>query len=172
MTMNNAIFSLLFSALFVLSCSSKSESGTSGGIKESGAGQNHLSMKINGVYWVADHDVFGAFHPKGYNNAIIIAGSKGPKDSNEQAFNINLYNAGGAGTYHLVTGNPDLHVAQISNWSTENFLCGSSMGFDLRVLVTSASTQPDLVEATFEGKLICNTGEELQVTEGKFYYHE
>ena len=38
---------------------------------------NYLSMKINGVEWKADHGVFGAFHPQGYNKVIIIAGDAG-----------------------------------------------------------------------------------------------
>ena len=170
---------LFFTALFtllILSCSSKSESGTAEGTTAQAsthdATANHLSLKINGVEWVADHDVFGAFHPKGYNKAIIIAGSKGPKDKNEQAFNINIYNADGPGTFSYKHGNPDLSVAQMGNWNPENFICGSMMGHEMRVKVTKVSTKPDVVEATFEGELTCNTGEVLKITEGKFYYHE
>ena len=134
--------------------------------------KNVLSMKINGVEWVADHDVVGAFHPKGYNKLIMIAGKKGSKDKGEQFFNINIYNTDGPGTYNFKHGNPDLSEAQMGNWSPETFLCGSMMGFDMRVKATTASTKPDVIEATFEGEMTCNSGEVFKITEGKFYYHE
>lgn len=166
-----AIFTLL-----ILSCSSKNEPTATGETtaqaSTASTKENHLSLKINGVEWVADHDIFGAFHPKGYNKAIIIAGSKGPKDKNEQAFNINIYNTDGPGIFSFKDGNPELSVAQMGNWSPDKFICGSMMGFDMRVKVTTASTKPDVVEATFEGELTCNTGEVMKVTDGRFYYHE
>ncbi len=168
-------FSAIF-ALLILACSSKNESNTVGTSSVQAAAstgkENYLSMKINGVEWKADHDVFGAFHPKGYNKVIIIAGGKGPKDATEQAFNINIYNTDGPGDFNFKAGNPDLSVAQMAIWNAENFICGSMMGHDMRVKVTTASTKPDVVEATFEGELTCNTGEVLKITDGKFYYHE
>jgi len=135
-------------------------------------GKNYLTLKINGVDWTADNDIFGAFHPKGYNNAIIIAGSKGKKDKNEQTLNINLYNTSGPGTFNIVDGNKDFNVAQLGNLTADNYLCGSIMGFDMKVIVTKASSTPDIVEATFEGKMTCSSGEILNITNGKFYYHE
>jgi len=129
-------------------------------------------MKINGKDWIADNDIFGAIHPKGYNNAIIIAGGKGKKDKNEQTFNINLYNTNGPGTFNFANGNKDLNVAQLGNLSADNYLCGSMMGFDIKVIVTKASSNPDIVEATFEGKMTCPSGETLHITDGNFYYHE
>ncbi len=174
--MKKISISLVIFILLILSCSSKNEAGTSGGssAKSSSAStmENHLSLKINGVEWVADHDIFGAFHPKGYNKAIIISGSKGPKNKDEQAFNINIYNTEGPGTFSFKYGNPDLSVAQMGNWNLETFICGSMMGFDMRVKVVTASTNPDVLEVTFEGELTCNTGDVMKVTEGKFYYHE
>ena len=162
--------------LLILSCSSKSQSSTIGEsiakVPTASAVENHLSMKINGVEWVADHGIFGAFHPKGYNKAIIIGGSKGPKNENEQVFDINLYNTNGPGTYNFQDGNNDLSVAQMANWSTETFLCGSMMGHNMRVKVTTASTMPDVIEASFEGELTCNSGEVFHLTDGTFYYHE
>jgi hypothetical protein len=170
---------LFFSALIpilILACNGKPEPGTAaapGGkpIGEVSTG-NYLSMKINGVEWKADNDLFGAFHPKGYNKAIIISGSKGPKNKDEQTFNINLYNTEGPGTYQFKTGNPDLNVAQLGNLSPANYMYGNVMGFDMTVKVTKASTNPDIIEATFEGSLNGNAGDVLKVTEGKFYYHE
>ncbi|MEY4484339.1 MAG: hypothetical protein RL693_1791 [Verrucomicrobiota bacterium] len=135
-------------------------------------GVNQLSMRLNGVEWIADHNLFGAFHPAGYNKAILIAGSKGPKDKNEQAFNINLFNADGPGTYQIKSGNADLSVAQIANLSPENFMYGSIMGFDLTVKVLKASTADKVIEAQFEGTVTGNAGDTLKVTDGRFIYHE
>jgi len=173
---NRISISFAIFVLLILSCSSKNEAVTSGETTAQASTaitkENHLSLKINGVEWVADHDVFGAFHPKGYNKAIIIAGSKGPKNKDEQAFNINIYNTDGPGTFNFEHGNPDLSVAQMGNWNPETFICGSMMGHNMKVKVITASTKPDVIEASFEGELTCNTGEVMKVTDGKFYYHE
>lgn len=169
-------FCSAFFTLLLLSCNSKSGTDATGETTaQASTGsttENHLSMKINGVEWVADHDVFGAFHPNGYNKVIMIAGNKGPKDRSEQVFNINIYNTEGPATYNFKDGNTDLSVAQLANWSTETFLCGSMMGHSMKVIVTAASTKPDIIEATFEGEMTCNTDEIFKVTDGKFYYHE
>ena len=159
--------------LTVISCSNSHKSTANNQNMEiSSIGENYLTMKINGVGWTADNDIFGAFHPKGYDKAIIIAGSKGKKDKNEQTFNINLYNTNGPGTFNFVNGNKDFNVAQLANLSADNYLCGSMLGFDMKVVVTKASTGPDIIEASFEGKMTCSSGEVLNITNGKFYYHE
>lgn len=134
--------------------------------------QNVLKMNVNGQRWESDHDVFGAFHPKGYEKAIIIAGGKGEKDASEQAFNLNLYFADGVGKYHLVTGNEEKSVVQMGNWSSEAFLCGSMMGFEFDVDIKKASKNPTIIEAVFEGKMMCNNEFNLEVTNGYFYYQE
>jgi len=38
--------------------------------------------------------------------------------------------------------------------------------------VTAASENPTHIEATFEGELTGNAGDELKITEGKFQYHD
>ncbi len=168
--------SLVLSVLLILSCNDKSGSSTIGeSITKASvvtSVENHLRMKINGAEWVADHGIFGAFHPKGYNKAIIIGGSKGPKNESEQVFDINIYNTEGPGTYNFHDGNPELSAAQMANWSTETFLCGSMMGHNMHVNVSKASTNPAVIEATFEGNLTCNSGEVFHLTDGTFYYHE
>ena len=175
--MNNKL--ILFSAflfLQILACGSKpateNAENTSVTASPTSSDVNALTMKINGVEWKADNSIFGAFHPKGYNKAIIISGSKGPKNKDEQPFNINLYNVDGPGTYQIQAGNADLNVAQLANLSPQNYLYGSMMGFNLKVVITKASTGPDEIEATFEGELTGNAGDVLKITEGKFYYHE
>ncbi|CAN5799112.1 hypothetical protein BH11VER1_BH11VER1_02450 [soil metagenome] len=148
----------------------EAESAAKSGVKKEEV--NQLSMRLNGVEWIADHNLFGAFHPVGFNKAILIAGSKGPKDKSEQAFNINLYNADGPGTYQIKSGNADLSVAQMANLSPENFMYGSMMGFDLTVKVLQASKGDKVIEAHFEGTVTGNAGDTIKVTDGRFIYHE
>ena len=74
--------------LALISCSKSNEEKTV--LPNSTSGKNYLTMKINGVEWKADNKIFGAFHPKGYDDAIIISGSKGPENKDEQIFNLNF----------------------------------------------------------------------------------
>lgn len=131
---------------------------------------NFLSMKLDGKLWEADNGIFGAFHPKGYNKAVIIAGSKGPKNKDEVVFNINLYNIDEEGTYTIKTNDPNNSVAQIANMSKDEFLCGSMMGYDLTINLKKCSDNPTIIEASFEGEISCNTERKIKITEGKFYY--
>ena len=101
-------------------------------------------MKINGQEWSADHDVFGAFHPKGYDKVIIIAGASGKKDKTEKTFNINIYQTDGPGQFSFTQGN--------------------------KALSTKATSSEG--EATFSGTLTCASGQAMVITDGKFYYHE
>ncbi|MBP6022400.1 hypothetical protein [Ferruginibacter sp.] len=173
--MNKHFLLLLYGVVLLFSCNSTATQNAAEPItvaEEKSIAVNYLSMKINGKEWKADSEIFGAFHPKGYNNAIIISGSKGPNDKTEQSFNINLYNTNGIGTYDLVSGNKDLNVVQLGNLSTENYLYGSVLGFSFHVNVTKASQNPATLEATFEGTLTGNAGDSIKITDGKFYYYE
>ena len=175
--MNRALFSpIILWLLLLIACGNNSDqaggTATAASTPGKSAAGNYLSMKINGVEWKADHNIFGAFHPKGYNKVIMISGSKGPKDKNEQPFNLNIYNTDGPGVYQFKDGNPDLSVAQLANMSPENYLYGSMLGFNMKVNVTKASSNPDEIEASFEGELSGNAGIVLKITEGKFYFHE
>lgn len=159
-------------ALFV-SASCNSETKNEPGKTSNPPSANYLSMKINGKVWQGNQEIFGAFHPKGYNNAILISGERFEKDdSQEQNFNINLYNASGAGEFTFENGNADNNVVQLSNVSEQNYMYGSMMGFNMRVNILKANANPVLIEATFEGELKGNSGDKLTITEGKFYYHE
>jgi hypothetical protein len=133
---------------------------------------NFLSMKVNGVAWVADHEITGIFHPKGYNNAIIIAGSKGLNDKAEQTFNLNLYNAGGTGIFDFAGGNKDNSEVQLANLSNEHYLYGNVLGFSFHAQIIKAGNNPTELEASFEGVLTGNAGDAVKITDGKFYYHE
>jgi len=161
-----AIFALFFA------CGTKNSPDVAASASKNNGGSNYLSMKINGVEWKADHDISGAFHPKGYNKLIMIAGAKGPKSAGEQTFNINIYNTEGPGIFQFKDGNTDLSVAQLANLTPDKFLYGSMMGFDMKVVVKTATTKPDVVDATFEGTMTSNAGDVIKITEGKFYYHE
>ncbi|MBK8056013.1 MAG: hypothetical protein IPK35_22780 [Saprospiraceae bacterium] len=157
--------------LTFVSCSnSQKSSDNNQASKPSSIGKNFLTMKINGQVWSADHDVFGAFHPKGYDKVIIIAGATGKKDKTEKTFNINIYQTDGPGQFSFAQGNKALSVAQIGNWSEQDYICGSMMGFDMKVSVTKANNSE--VEATFSGTLTCSSGQTMVITDGKFYYHE
>jgi hypothetical protein len=167
---------LLAWVLFLASCGSNTDSSNGKAAAneklKSSASKNYLSMKIDGVEWVADNSIFAAFHPKGYNNAIMIAGSKGPKNKDEQLFSLNLFNTTGAAVYEIKEGGADLNVAQLANLSPEHYLYGSLLGFNMKINVSRASTNPDIIEATFEGELTGNASDKIRITEGKFYFHE
>lgn len=135
---------------------------------------NYLTMKINGKVWTADNGIFGAFHPNGYNNAIIISGNLG-QGATQQSFTINMYNTTGPATYafaNMPTG-VDRNVAQLGGVSAQNYLYGGLPGiYNITVTVSKATKTPSLVEATFEGTLTGVKGDVLTITEGKFYYQE
>ena len=124
--------------VILTSCSSCSKD------KKATTGKNHLSFKIDGVYWESDEsEVFGSYH---FSDAlgpklINIAGAKGTGAA-QQAFNINLYNTDAEGSY----------TVNVPNGST-------------------ASTY-QIVEATFSGTMQCVEGNIVSITEGKFSYHE
>lgn len=165
-------------ALCILtSCDSRPASGTGTGSpandNREAKGNSQLSFKINGIEWKADSGIFGAFHPPGYNKAILIGGNKGSGKTQEQAFNINLYNTAGPGTYHIRSGNPDFSTAQmLDSRKPDTPMYGGQMDFDITVVVTKASNSPTIVEATFEGTLTANPGDVLAISGGKFAYHE
>lgn len=133
---------------------------------------NHLSMYIDGIEWTADHGLFGAFHPPGYERALLIAGARGAKDRNEQTMNINLFGINGPGQYVIRNGDPAGSVAQMMNYSPERFISGSMMGYDLIVEVSVAQTNPAHLEATFSGSLTGNDDVIMQIRDGRFSYRE
>ena len=133
---------------------------------------NHLSMYIDGIEWTADHGLFGAFHPPGYERALLIAGARGAKDRNEQTMNINLFGIDGPGRYAIRGGDPNGSVAQLANYTPERFLAGSMMGYDLVVDVTVAQAAPTHIEATFSGTLTGNDSVAMTIEQGRFVYRE
>lgn len=141
--------------------------------------KNFLSMKIDGVEWSADRDIFGSFH---FNESlgpglINIAGVKGDPP-NDQAFNINLYNTNGSGTYvvDIVQGAQSKmyeNVCQLTQLTPANYLCGGlQQQGKMNINITKYSKVPQMIEATFNGTISCVEGNKIAITEGKFYYNE
>ncbi len=133
---------------------------------------NSLTMKINGVEWVADSDLSGLFDPSLFNGFILISGVKSATTGLAKTFAINIRNTTGPGEYHLASAKNDLNGVHMLNWTEADNTCGSLEGFDMIVKVSKAIKSPVIVEATFSGKLDCNTNNSLTITDGKFYFHE
>lgn len=164
-------------ALLCLACSCASDGGSSA--------NNHLTLRLDGdnfqnLVWTADpSSVFGAFHPQGYNDAILISGSVGSGLS-QQAFNLNLYRTPVPGTGTYIFSNTteaiypvDKNVVQLANLTPVHYLYGGVGGvYNLTVTVTRASADPAEVECTFYGLIYGVNADLLQITEGDFYYHE
>ena len=136
------------------------------------ASASALRMRIDGVEWNAEHDVFGAVHPTGYDRSILIAGSRGGKNANEQAFNLNLFGVDAPGRYRVIGTDPKSGAAQIANLSAERYLAGNVFGYDLEVEVVRFSKNPDRIEARFAGTLNANDGSKVALSEGRFVYDE
>ncbi len=165
-------FNLLIALIIAVStsCSSKKSSDAPENVNNA----NYLTMKINGKVWRADNGIFGAFHPNGYNNAIIMSGNLG-QGATQQAFTINIYNTTGPATYTFANmpNGVDRNVAQLGGVSAQNYLYGGLTGiYNMIVTVRKATKTPSVVEATFEGTLTGVKGDVLTITEGKFYYQE
>ncbi len=134
---------------------------------------NLLRMKIDGVEWQADHDIWGTSVVPGSAHAVLISGSKGPKDANEQTFNINLYSVNGPGTYPIVKDNPQASVVQLANLSPQRFLAGGLvLNQNLVVELVRVQSSPVSIEAHFHGTLSANDDSILQIEDGEFRYSE
>jgi hypothetical protein len=133
---------------------------------------NVLRMRIDGVEWVADHDLFGAVHPPGMDRALLIAGARGPKDASEQTFNLNLFGIDAPGTMRVKGNDIRGDVAQIGNLSPQRFLVGAGFGFDLQVEVIAMHAAPSAIEARFAGTLVANDGSTVRIEDGEFRYRE
>ena len=162
-----------FLILFI-SCSKDDDNAADANTKTT----NYLTMKINGIEWKSDgKGVFGAFHPTGYNDVIIISGIIGD-GAKQQGFNMNLYRTTGVGEYVFsntteAVFTTDRKVVQLANLSAQDYLYGGTLGlYKMKVKVLKASKNPEIVEATFEGTLKGVRGDEITLTEGKFYYKE
>lgn len=134
--------------------------------------QPQLRLSIDGKPWQADREFFAAFHPPGYDRAVLMAASLGPKDRNEQAFNLNLFGVAGPGKY-LASGNTMSakgvmsSAIQLANLSATNYLTGGPFGYSIEVELLQADAQT--VEAKFHGSMGASDGSTLQISDGYFY---
>lgn len=139
------------------------------------AAGNQLSLKLDGQSWQADREFFCAFHPPGYDRAVLMAGSYGPKDKNEQAFNLNLFGAGGPGRY-TASGNTlslkgiSSSAIQLANRDAKNYLIGGPFGYTVDVELLQAGA--GVVEARFHGEMTGSDGSALKLSEGYFFCRE
>ena len=127
-------------------------------------------MRIDGVEWVAVQDLFGAVDPTGHDRSVIIAGSRGGKNANEQAFNLTLLGIDAPGRHRVTSARPASGAAQISNLDAQRFLAGNLFGYDLEVELLRRSTNPDVIEARFSGSLTANDGSQVRISDGHFAY--
>ncbi|TDR45747.1 hypothetical protein DFR29_104175 [Tahibacter aquaticus] len=138
-------------------------------------GRPQLRMTIGGQPWQADREFFAAFHPTGYDRAVLMAASLGPKDKNEQAFNLNLFGVAGPGNY-VASGNTlslkgiSSSAIQLANLDPSRYLIGGPFGYtvDIQLLQADAHT----VEAKFHGSMGASDGSTLQISDGYFFYRQ
>ena len=146
---------------------------TSSAVASPTRNQNVLRMRVDGVEWSADRELFGAAHPPGMDRAVLIAGSLGPKDANEQTFNLNLFGVDGPGRYVAERGDATGNVMQLANLSPERFLIGGLL-FEYRfeVELVTMQAQPVVIEARFSGVLQANDDHRVTISDGEFVYRE
>lgn len=131
-----------------------------------------LRMTIDGKPWKADHAIEAMVNPPTMDRTILINGSLGPRDANEQAFTMILVGVDGPGPVRLQSDVPERGVVQMGNLSAERYLAGSIQGYDMQVEVMRYSKVPVLIEARFSGSLTANDGTKLDIGDGYFRYSE
>jgi hypothetical protein len=130
------------------------------------SGGQFIRMHVDGVEWMADREIFCANAPAGINPMLVVSGSFGPKDANEQVFNLNLSNVQGPGTLHLVGGGSLTHVIQLANLDQSRYLNGGAMGFDVKVEIIEFTRDPTHIELRFDGTLNSSAGTPLRIEHG------
>lgn len=131
-----------------------------------------LRLRVDGREWRADRELFGAVHPPGLDRAVLMAGSLGPKDANEQSFNLHLSGVDGPGIYTVRGDQSPRNVVQLANTSEQRFMIGGTMGYDIQVEVLRLQSDPVLIEARFHGHMTANDGAVLRIEAGEFRYGE
>lgn len=130
------------------------------------ASGQQIRMKVDGVEWSADREIFCTVAPPALGGVLIVSGSRGPKDANEQTFNLNLSGVEGPGTLKLAGGGSTTHAIQLANLDAERYLNGGAMGFDVTVEVVSLVRDPAQVELRFAGTLNSSAGKPLRIEDG------
>lgn len=136
---------------------------------------NQLRLTLDGKPWQADREFFGAYHPPGMDKAVLMAASLGPKDKNEQAFNLNLFGVSGPGRY-VASGNTmslkglTSSAIQLANLSEQRYLIGGPLGYEIQVELLQAGA--GVIEARFSGTMNANDGSTLNLSDGYFFWRE
>ena len=136
---------------------------------------SQLYLTLGGRRWQADREFFGAWHPPGYDRAVLMAGSFGPNDKNEQAFNLSLFGVAGPGRYTASGDTRSLKgvsssAIQLANFSPDHYLIGGPFGYAVEVELLQAG--PAIIEARFHGRMTASDGSELPLTDGYFLWRE
>jgi hypothetical protein len=127
---------------------------------------NLIRMRVDGVEWAADREIFCMVDPPGMGPVVIVSGSRGPKDANEQTFNLNLTGVTAPGPLQLKGGGSVTHVIQLANLDAERYLNGGAFGFDVNLDVVALSRSPAHIEARFNGTLNSSAGAPLRIEDG------
>lgn len=132
---------------------------------------NRLELRLDGRPWHADRAIEAIVGAAGFDGMLMLSGSFGPKDRDEQTFNLNLTGVRGPGTYH-VRGSGVVDAVQLANLSAERYLVGGALGADVDVVVRTLQRDPLRVEATFSGTLVASDGQRLRLEDGHFSYRQ
>lgn len=127
---------------------------------------NFIRMRVDGVEWAADREIVCMVDPPGMGTLLIVSGSKGPKDADEQAFNLNLTGVSAPGRIQITGSGSTTHVIQLANLDASRFLNGGAMGFDVTVDVVAIRTAPAMVELRFSGTLGSSAGTPVRIEDG------
>lgn len=131
-----------------------------------------LRMLVDTKAWIATQDVFAAVHPRGYDRAIVIAGSVGKQAPFEQAFTLNLYGIDKPGRYRITSARIAEGVIQFGSFDAARPLIGGILGYDATVDVVAFSADPLRVEVRFDGWMTGSDGVKVAIREGYFAYSE
>lgn len=161
---------IMLIAICSISCSSCSKETAT-----KKTGKNFLSFKVNNVLWESDEDeVWGSYHAnESFGNRLLqITGGKG-EEPNDASFIINISETDAEDTYTFNQDNVVFSSAQLMQPLESDLLCGGgAYDYDFTVVVTKVSKTPQIVEATFNGTMSCSSRGVVNITDGKFYYHE
>ncbi|WP_395683780.1 hypothetical protein [Dokdonella sp.] len=133
---------------------------------------NVLALRIDGRAWHADRAITAIMHPIGFDRMLMLSGSFGAKDRDEQTFNLNLAGVDRPGRYVIRGGNVAAGAIQLANLDATRYLAGGVLGADVVVDVRLFERSPLAIEVAFEGTLVANDGTLLRVEEGHFAYCE
>lgn len=133
---------------------------------------NVLALRVDGRAWHADRAITAIVDPPGFDRMLMLSGSFGAKDRDEQTFNLNLAGVDRPGRYLIKGANVAAGAVQLANLDATRYLAGGVLGADVVVDVRVLQRSPLAVEVGFEGTLVASDGTILRIEEGHFAYRE